>query len=125
MIHYQLLARSQYTNRLRNLFSYLDSNCDGTVDFAEFVDHFEDESLQALLAGLNLETYDAPTLFRLMDRRESNGVTAEEFVEGCLRLKGVAQSIQVAKMREECREAFKEILALRRDLRTQQPGSAQ
>merc|ERR1719387_3187689 len=96
VLHNQLLSRRDFTRRIRNLFQYLDTDGSGGLSFDEFSGHFNDECIQAYLAGLNLETYDASTLFKLIDRDNSGIINAEEFVTGCFRMRGAAQSIEVA-----------------------------
>merc|ERR1712151_172809 len=58
--------------------------------------HLADDTVQAVLATLELEPEDAWALFRLLDKDVSLNIDAEEFVKGCLRLKGSARSIDLA-----------------------------
>merc|ERR1719282_1175626 len=58
-----------------------------------------EEKVQAYLAALELESADAWTLFSLMKSDDANpSIDIEEFVMGCLRLKGYARSIDIAKI---------------------------
>merc|ERR1712083_341068 len=63
----------------------------------EFECHIKDDSVQAVLMALELEPSDAWALFRLLDADGSVTLDAEEFVEGCLQLRGNARSIDLAK----------------------------
>merc|ERR1712050_375720 len=61
-------------------------------------DHMQDDRFQAYFASLDIETNDAWTLFKLLDNDETGHIDIEEFVEGCLQLKGTAKAIHVAKL---------------------------
>merc|ERR1712113_1264359 len=60
--------------------------------------HIMDEELQAYFAHLNLDIGRAWDIFRLIDIDKSGAVSMEEFVEGCLKLRGDAKTLDVANI---------------------------
>merc|ERR1712125_73699 len=69
----------------------------------EFEHNLADESVQAVLATLELESSDVWMLFRLLDADESTKLDLNEFVRGCLQLKGNARSIDLGQLMYEHR----------------------
>ena len=61
----------------------------------------QDEDVKAALAALDLAVHDAWRFFRLLDANGNGAVTEEEFVLGCLRLRGPARTFDVASLSEE------------------------
>lgn len=53
------------------------------------------------MQSLGISTDDVWTLFLLIDVDDNGVVDIEEFVAGCMQLRGPAQSLQVAKMAYE------------------------
>lgn len=85
-------------DQFRSMFDLFDADRSGTVTVDEFAEHLKDPQVQAYFALLELDTSDAFTLFKLLDEDGSCAVDAEEFVEGCVRLKGGARAIDLAKL---------------------------
>lgn len=50
---------------------------------------------------MDVETNDAWSLFKLMDTSGNGDLDAAEFVEGCMRLKGPARSMDVSLLMQE------------------------
>merc|ERR1712079_308614 len=51
--------------------------------------------MQDFLEALDITAFDARSMFMLLDRDRSGAITVDEFVEGCLRLKGEAKSFDI------------------------------
>merc|ERR1712110_97822 len=75
-----------------------DTTGDGAISLAEFEMHLRDPHMQALLQTFDIENADAWTLFKLLDTDGGGAVDVTEFVDGCIRLKGQAKSIQMAQL---------------------------
>merc|ERR1712178_415691 len=56
-----------------------------------------------LLEALEITTFDARSMFKLLDLDDSGKVDIDEFCEGCLRLKGDARSFDINCMMYESR----------------------
>eukprot|EP00929_Paragymnodinium_shiwhaense_P118110 TRINITY_DN897_c1_g1_i1.p1 TRINITY_DN897_c1_g1~~TRINITY_DN897_c1_g1_i1.p1 ORF type:complete len:647 (+),score=81.27 TRINITY_DN897_c1_g1_i1:41-1942(+) len=73
----------------------------GSITAEAFAEHFHVKCVQEYFALLELDTSDAYMLFRLLDEDGSGAINVEEFVDGCLRLKGAARSIDLAKLSKD------------------------
>merc|ERR1719428_2832781 len=73
----------------------------GTLTLAEFEKHLQDDDVRAYFASLELEVSDAWTLFKLLDTEGLCEISIEDFVVGCLKLRGQARSIDLAIMMYE------------------------
>merc|ERR1740121_2840658 len=54
--------------------------------------------MDALLASLDLEISDVDAFFNLLDYDGNGAVDIDEFTLGCMRLKGTARSLDVARL---------------------------
>lgn len=105
----------------------------GNITFMEFEQLFDREQIRTFFQALDVEAKDAWTLFKLMDVSGNGDLDASEFVDGCMRLKGPARSIDVSLLLQEQRRIRKKIVSieqiladLRRDperLRSKRPSS--
>lgn len=94
-----MLAKKQdFVSEIQKLFKQIDADHSGTITVEEFENHIQDDAVQAYFAALELETSDAWTFFRLLDTEKTEAIDVEEFVLGCLRMKGAAKGIDLAKL---------------------------
>lgn len=98
VVFLRLAEKQVFVDKLESLFTKLDTSGDGSISLQEFEAHLKDEHMQAFLASFGIETFDAWTLFKLLDTDGGGSVDYSEFVEGCIRLKGNAKSIQMAQL---------------------------
>merc|ERR1712129_194924 len=94
----ELDFKEQYTRQMRSLFRAMDTTGTGRLNYEEFHEHMQDPRVQCYLYALGLDTSDVGRLFGLLDTDNSADVDVEEFLVGCLRLKGNARSIDVYAM---------------------------
>merc|ERR1711972_1273086 len=72
---------------------------DGVINAAHFAEHIKHGRLRAYLSVLGLDIKDAEIFFGMLQSASSNGeVEVESFVEGCMRLKGWATSIDMQSL---------------------------
>jgi hypothetical protein len=89
-------------SQFKAMFDMFNNEGEGlTLDV--FEQHLQEQTVREYFALLELDTSDAFGLFKLLDEDGSGQIDAEEFVDGCLRLKGSARSIDLAKMGREIR----------------------
>jgi len=76
---------------------FLDADMDdsGTLSWEEFEAHLQDDRVNAFFQSLQIDTSQARALFVLLDIEESDEVPIQKFVEGCMRMRGDAKSIDV------------------------------
>jgi len=94
----QMDRESSSLNCLKTLFSRMDSNKDGILTIEELEACFSDQTVTFYFNMLGIDCSEATGLFRLLDVDDSNEVCVEEFLMGCMRLKGTAKSIDIAHL---------------------------
>jgi len=67
----------------------------GTLCWDEFQQYLKEEKIQAYFQSLDFDVSQARTLFKLLDRDNSDSVDINEFVLGCMKMKGHSRSVDV------------------------------
>eukprot|EP00440_Ansanella_granifera_P038714 gb/GFBE01042003.1/.p1 GENE.gb/GFBE01042003.1/~~gb/GFBE01042003.1/.p1 ORF type:complete len:585 (+),score=109.87 gb/GFBE01042003.1/:1-1755(+) len=98
VIQLQLQEKSRFVETLQTLFAGWDDSGDGKCSLEEFANHLSDETTQALLSSLEIEGRDAVMLFELLDADGSGEVDLNEFVTGCITLRGGAKAVHMEKV---------------------------
>merc|ERR1719174_1024492 len=93
-----MTKRKEYVAKVRELFKDIDTDNSNIITLDEFERHFDDEKSHAFFASLDIESDLAWDLFKLIDTDEGGSLDIHEFVTGCLRLRGNAKSLDVAKL---------------------------
>lgn len=96
VIQAQLMRADQFVLEMGSFFKEFDVGRKGHCDWETFEKALENDEVQAYLASLQLDCQDAYTLFSLLDRDGAHVISINEFIQGCLRLKGHARSIDTA-----------------------------
>mmetsp|Transcript_96358 Transcript_96358/g.152363 ORF Transcript_96358/g.152363 Transcript_96358/m.152363 type:complete len:137 (+) Transcript_96358:3-413(+) len=109
MIQQHLAEKHNFTKAVCELFG-VTSEKHVCLSYSEFEDVLTSEKTSAYLAAIQLDVTDAWELFKLLDTDESALIDVEEFVHGCLRLKGTAKAIDVAKLDYEMKMRQKRLV---------------
>jgi len=88
----------EYVSSIYKVFMDLDQDASGTIAVTEFEQLVKSDEMAAYFNALGLEITDVKSLFALMDRDRTGAIDIEEFLVGCLRLKGEARSLDLAKL---------------------------
>merc|ERR1712060_119370 len=85
-------------HELQKMLNLVDDNRDRYVSKEEIDRHLNDDSMKASLKKLDLDisAVNKYGVFDLLDEDHSGGVTAQELVQGCLRLRGPARAVDLA-----------------------------
>mmetsp|Transcript_34867 Transcript_34867/g.81483 ORF Transcript_34867/g.81483 Transcript_34867/m.81483 type:complete len:710 (+) Transcript_34867:128-2257(+) len=94
----QVRNQAKYVTEFNNIFRSLDSDSAGEITLSDLERNMRKPDFQAYLRHLNLNVDKAWDIFRLVDADRSGAVSSEEFVEGCLRLRGEAKAVDVARL---------------------------
>ena len=97
---------------VQQLFNYIDVNNDGVVNFLEFQHFTNSEAGRAYLSGLDLNVNDAWTLLKLIDVEGKQCIDLDSLVSGCLRLKGTAKSVDMARQNPHFLKMFEKTFEL-------------
>jgi len=109
VVQSHLNMKEKYISQLRGIFKHLDSDCSGCITLQDFEDHLGDADLRAYLSALSLTTDEAWSLFKLLDVHGTSLIDLDEFVSGCLRLRGNARSVDMHMLLYESRWAMNKL----------------
>lgn len=95
LVQQEVEKKVEFVENMRRVFEELDSDDSGTLTVDEFERQLEDETLLIFLSALELDVGQVRTLVTLLDRNQNGEVDIDEFIQGCLRLKGAAKSLDM------------------------------
>jgi len=95
LVQGQLSKDLEYQNNIKEFFFQADKDNSGSLSWEEFDEYLSDPKVQAYFKSLELDVSQAKALFKLMDVDDTNSVGITEFLDGCMRLRGSAKSIDV------------------------------
>merc|ERR1719506_316372 len=90
-------------DRLWEVFNIEKLPANGRISYFDFVNHLENVQMKSYFKSVDLDISEAKNLFRLLDVDDSGSIQAEDFVMGCLRLRGSAKAIDLATLMLETR----------------------
>lgn len=95
VIEEELSRTGSDVNEFIRMFHEADADGSGTVSWEEFKGHMEDDRVKAYFKVLDLNIDEAEQLFMLLDPLKLGEVAIDDFVKGCVRMKGGAKSVDV------------------------------
>eukprot|EP00929_Paragymnodinium_shiwhaense_P012512 TRINITY_DN11978_c0_g3_i1.p1 TRINITY_DN11978_c0_g3~~TRINITY_DN11978_c0_g3_i1.p1 ORF type:complete len:658 (+),score=69.04 TRINITY_DN11978_c0_g3_i1:117-1976(+) len=104
--------RDKFLQMCKHIFRTIDTDNSGELDINEMRHLLDTEPAQALFATLEIAADDAKELFELLDEDGTEFVELEEFMLGCLRLRGGAKALDVAKMQYQIKLLARKIDAV-------------
>jgi len=117
----------QDSAELRRIFQELKASSgqsgDDTISKTDFLNAMRQPRLRSLLHTLGLDIRDARIFFSmLVAANEGGSVDIDQFVDGCMRLKGPATSIDLQSVMLQSRAILKDMRTLRQDVSSQTAG---
>eukprot|EP00413_Alexandrium_margalefii_P005390 CAMPEP_0204521954 /NCGR_PEP_ID=MMETSP0661-20131031/6060_1 /ASSEMBLY_ACC=CAM_ASM_000606 /TAXON_ID=109239 /ORGANISM="Alexandrium margalefi, Strain AMGDE01CS-322" /LENGTH=268 /DNA_ID=CAMNT_0051527583 /DNA_START=47 /DNA_END=853 /DNA_ORIENTATION=+ len=119
VIQDQMAQESSYARELKKLFMEADEHQTGLLSQEEFLDYLRDQHVQSYLRALGIHASEAAGLFNLLDMDDSGTVDVDEFMMGCLRIKGEAKSVDIATLMYENKKIVNTIVGAMETLTTQ------
>lgn len=104
-------SNQQVKTFLVELFGLMDRNRDGRVFFPEFEQAINEPEIQFGLGLIDLKVDDVWNLFFLIDMRSDGFVDVEEFVDGCMKVKGCPTNADIIKHHLLTRSMLREMMA--------------
>jgi len=95
VVQSQLSRDLEYRKNIKEFFFQADTDNSGGLSWEEFNAYLSDPKIKAYFTTLELDVSQAKALFKLMDVDGTNSVGMNEFLDGCMRLRGAAKSIDV------------------------------
>jgi len=109
IVHSLIMNKKAYIDKIKNLFTSLDGDDSGHITLKELEKLMKDETLQAHFEALDLDVNDAWTLFKLIDQDNQHTIDIEEFVMGCMKLRGTAKTMDMARLQADNRWLMKRL----------------
>ncbi|CAE7835317.1 Scn10a [Symbiodinium necroappetens] len=133
-IHSIMAHKESHLEKIRILFSELGDERSDVITYAMLERKMMAPETQRYFESLGLEIWDVWTFFKLLDHDQDGNVHLEQFLEGCLRLRGQASSVDVARLIHDqtwlisTQGSFQsfvetELRSLRQELRTSKAAS--
>jgi len=101
----QMLLEAKYVKQLQAVFLETNTSSSGTLSWETFQRQMGDERIRAYLASLELDLSELRSVFSIMDHGGKGSLTIDEFVWGCMRLKGTAKSVDLCTLLFEHRQS--------------------
>lgn len=98
-------------DRVRLLFMNADKDHNGMVGWDEFEDQLENPYMHEFFKAIDVDLSDAESVFRLLDVDDSGVLDFDQFMDGCLRLRGPAKAIDLSLLMHESRRTNRRFLA--------------
>jgi hypothetical protein len=111
VIQEQLNDRQAYIQAALGIFAEADSDGTGWITREQFERHLADPRVRAFFSCLELTGLEARRLFDMLDPDCSGVVNAEQFVTGCMSLRGTAKTMDVAALAFEHRRLAESVHA--------------
>jgi len=111
VIQEQLNDRQAYIRAALGIFAEADSDGNGWITREQFEQHLADPRVRAFFSCLELTGLEARRLFDMLDPDCSGVVDAEQFVTGCMSLRGAAKTMDVAALEFEHRRLAESVHA--------------
>eukprot|EP00435_Cladocopium_sp_Y103_P072654 s87_g40.t3 len=94
-----ILANKQaHIEKIKYLFNEIDAEDVGVITYQMFQDKVTTKEVQTYFESIDLDIWDAWSFFKLLDLDSGGAIEIEEFLMGCLRLRGSARAMDMAKL---------------------------
>jgi len=97
----EISSRKELQVRISALFEEFDEDRDGQIRKEELKAHMQKKHVAAYFSSLGVDVTQAGKLFLLLDRDGSGFIDRQEFLHGCLRLRGDAKSVDLAVLQSD------------------------
>lgn len=95
VVQFEMEKRKRCAEKLKQWFRDSQKNILSWEDLSDALRH---EKVNTYFAALELEVAQAKKMYELLDVEDSNEVDIETFVDGCMRLRGAARSVDLAML---------------------------
>jgi hypothetical protein len=114
MLHEQLSNKDQYVMQVFSLYGdILGDSTSGEVTKSQFLNHIHDPRMSDFAKSLEIDTLDLEQFFDVLSLKGKRGVDLDTFVDGCIRLRGTAKSMDVYDLLIHQQSLAKEVDSIR------------
>lgn len=119
MMQDQLARKQEYASQIYAIYNEMDEDSSGEVTAEEFREHLNDPRMIAFATSLEIDSMDLEQFFDIMSNRGDRTVDLETFVEGCIKLRGNARSMDVMDMLMSQKSLIQDVASIRSLLQPQ------
>jgi len=101
VVQSELMARRDFLHAMRKVFREMDVDEDGGITVDELRRQMQVPEIGAYFSQLGVDSDQVGKLFLLLDRDQSGTLDPDEFMLGCLKLRGAAKNLDVAVLNQE------------------------
>merc|ERR1711918_290432 len=87
--------KEDYINKLQVFFDEIDEDGNCEISYDEFIKHADSPHMHAFANSLEIDLTDAKQFFQVLSNNGHRPVDIETFVVGCIKLKGMARSMDL------------------------------
>lgn len=98
VVHTILANKQAHLEKVRELFNKLGAENTGGITYLMFEEKITSPEVKEYFESLGLDVWDAWSFFKMLDLDDSGAVDIEEFLMGCLRVRGTAKAIDIGKI---------------------------
>lgn len=104
IIQGEIKRNKAFLAQMKGFFEEADADKSGMISWDEFKEYVRRKDIQAYLATQQLDAHDARQLWSILNVDDDNEVNIDDFIFGCMRLKGSAKSVDVVALLQESRK---------------------
>lgn len=102
VIQKEMDKQEEEFHQIRDFFLAIDEDGSGEISPAELQDFLSDPTTCAYFRALGFHIHDPSRFVDIFDVDNSGTISFEEFLEGCMKYKGVAQAVEVHGIARRC-----------------------
>merc|ERR1711972_704328 len=95
-VAHEMRKRDSYVKQFEHLYRKLDMDESGPLRFEDLERKFADPKMVAFMQALEIDVNDVEQFFSSLATNGTDAVDLQSFVDGCMRLKGVARNLDLA-----------------------------
>eukprot|EP00928_Gymnodinium_smaydae_P045107 TRINITY_DN30112_c0_g1_i1.p1 TRINITY_DN30112_c0_g1~~TRINITY_DN30112_c0_g1_i1.p1 ORF type:complete len:554 (+),score=130.99 TRINITY_DN30112_c0_g1_i1:59-1720(+) len=112
IIQDEIKDQDSASNKLKQIFREADANGSGALELDAFQSYIKDHRVKAYLSSLGLTINEARNFFKLLDAEGNGLVNSEDFIIGCLKLKGPASCLDVHSLMHENKRMLRGVASM-------------
>jgi len=113
VIQDQLAKKQEYMSDIYVIYNEIDGDGSGEVTYEEFKEHLADPAMISFAQSLEIDIMDLEAFFLILSARGSKSVDLETFVEGCIKLRGQARSMDVMDLMIKTKEIAADLIMVK------------
>jgi hypothetical protein len=106
--------RDSIVKEVIDLFLEADIDGSGSLTWDEFEDFIQDTKIKGFFMALELDMSSAGTIFNLLDESGDGALDAQEFVQGCIALRGFARKVDISQLAKNQKMLLEKVSNLER-----------